>query len=70
MRQISGLFRKVKRRRETVKIYKEGNGMYGHCWIEGDGYSYWVCVLGGKSKYGPFSSLEDAIKEYHRWCLG
>ena len=46
-----------------MKVYLEGNGMYGHCWIEGNGFMFWVCVLGGKSKYGPFSSLEDAKKE-------
>ena len=50
-------------------IYKEGHGSYGTCWIEGDGVSFWVYVLDGKSKYGPFSSLADAMREYNRYCL-
>ncbi len=49
-------------------IYKEGTGRYEKCWIEGDGVTFWVCIMNGKSKYGPYSSLEDAEREYSRWC--
>ena len=51
-----------------MKIYKQGNSSYGHCWIEGDGVSFWVCVMDGQSKYGPYSSLSDALQEFSRWC--
>ena len=53
-----------------MKIYKEGHSFqgYGRCWIEGDGVRFWVCVLGGQSKYGPYSSLSDAKKEFSKWC--
>ena len=30
---------------------------------------FWVYVMDGKSKYGPFSSLSDAMNEFSRWCL-
>ena len=48
-------------------IYKEGHSAsYGDCWIEGDNGTYWVHV--GSSKYGPYSSLADAEREFRRWC--
>ena len=50
-------------------IYKEGHGNYGHCWIEGDGATFWVYVMDGQSKYGPLSSLSDAMSEFSRYCL-
>ncbi|MBO6242011.1 MAG: hypothetical protein J6O61_14495 [Butyrivibrio sp.] len=50
-------------------IYKEGNGSYGRCWIEGDGNTFWVYVMDGRSKYGPFSSLTDAEREYSKYCM-
>lgn len=51
-----------------MKIYKEGRDIYGHCWIEGDGIWFWVCVCDGQSKYGPYSTLEDAMEEFNHWC--
>ena len=51
----------------TKMIYKEGHSAsYGDCWIEGDNGTYWVHV--GSSKYGPYSSLADAEREFRRWC--
>lgn len=47
-------------------IYKERHGMYGHCWIEGDGVYFWVYV--NTSKYGPYSSLMAADEEFRKWC--
>ena len=49
-------------------VYKEGHSSYGHCWIEGDGVNFFVYVMNGQSKYGPFSSLTSAIDEFSRWC--
>ncbi len=49
-------------------IYKEGHSSYGHCWIEGDGVTFWVYVMDGRSKYGPFSSLADAFREFDFYC--
>ncbi len=51
-----------------MKVYKEGHSSYGHCWIEGDGVSFWVYVMDGQSKYGPFSSLTAADSEFRRYC--
>jgi hypothetical protein len=49
--------------------YAEGhNSSYGDCWIEGDGATYWVYLMGGKSKKGPFSSLKDAKEVYSKYC--
>ena len=50
-------------------IYKEGHSSYGHCWIEGDGVYFWVYVMDGRSKYGPYSSLADAEREFSRYCV-
>lgn len=50
-------------------VYKEGRSSYGKCWIDGDGVTFWVYVMDGRSKYGPYSSLEDAMREYNRYCL-
>ncbi len=50
-------------------VYKEGHSSYGHCWIEGDGINFWVYVMDGRSSYGPYSSLADAISEFSRYCL-
>ena len=50
-------------------VYKEGHSSYGHCWIEGDGINVWVYVMDGRSSYGPYSSLADAISEFNRYCL-
>lgn len=52
-----------------MAVYKEGHSSYGHCWIEGDGVTFWVYVMDGQSKYGPYSSLSAAIQEYERWCF-
>lgn len=49
-------------------IYKEGHSSYGRCWIEGDGISFYVYTMDGKSKHGPYSSLGDAMQEYSRYC--
>ena len=49
-------------------IYKEGHSSYGHCWIEGDGITFWVCIMNGSSKYGPFYSLSEAFNEFARYC--
>lgn len=51
-----------------MTVYKEGHGSYGHCWIEGDGVHFWVHVMDGRSKYGPFSSLADAMREFSKYC--
>lgn len=50
-------------------VYKEGHSSYGTCWIEGDGVTFWVYVMAGRSKYGPYYSLADAMTEYNRYCL-
>ena len=50
-------------------VYKEGYSSYAHCWIEGDGVTFWVYVMDGRSTYGPYSSLTDAISEFNRYCL-
>lgn len=52
-----------------MNIYKEGHSSYGHCWIEGDGVSFWVLVMDGRSKYGPYSSLSDAMRKYSEFCI-
>ena len=49
-----------------MQVYKEGDGMYGYCYIEGDGVNFYVHV--GSSTYGPYHSLADAMSEYNRWC--
>ena len=49
-------------------VYKEGHGMYGHCWIEGNGSTFYVYICDGKTQKGPYSSLTDAINEYSHWC--
>ena len=49
-------------------LYKDGHGIYGHCWIEGNGVEYYVYVCDGRSKYGPYYSLSDAYAEYAHWC--
>lgn len=51
-----------------MTIYREGHSSYGHCWIEGDGVMFWVCV-DGQSKYGPYSSLTEAMEEFRHWCV-
>ena len=55
--------------KEKNMVYKEGHSSYGHCWIEGDGINFWVYVMDGRSSYGPYSSLADAISEFNRYCL-
>ena len=50
-------------------IYKEGHGSYGRCWIEGDGVTFWVFIMDGRSRRGPYSSLAAAIQEFSRYCL-
>lgn len=53
-----------------MSAYKEGHSSYGHCcWIEGNGVAFWVYVMDGRSKYGPYSSLADAVREFNRYCL-
>lgn len=50
-------------------IYKSGHSSsYGDCWIEGDGKLYFVYVMNGRSKYGPYCSLFDAAEEFRKWC--
>lgn len=49
-------------------IYREGHSSYGHCWIEGDGVYFYVYVMDGKSKYGPYSSMGDAIAIFNKYC--
>lgn len=51
-------------------VYREGRSScgYGHCWIEGDGVTFYVYVMDGRSKYGPYSSLTAAISEFKRYC--
>lgn len=51
-----------------MTVYKEGHSSYGHCWIEGDGATFYVYVMDGRSKYGPYYSLGDAMREYSKWC--
>ena len=31
--------------------------------------TFWVNVMDGRSKYGPYSSLNDAMSEFSKWCL-
>lgn len=52
-----------------MTVYKEGHSSYGHCWIEGDGVTFCVCVMNGESRYGAFRSLADAMREFSRYCL-
>ena len=52
-----------------MALDKDGHGSYGHCWIEGNGVTFWVYVMDGRSKYGPYSSLNDAMSEFSKWCL-
>ena len=49
-------------------VYKEGSGSYGKCWIEGDGVTFWVYTMDGRSKNGPFTSLTDAISFFGQYC--
>ena len=51
-----------------MAVYKNGHGSYGYCWIEGDGVSFYVYIMDGKEKRGPYSSLSDAISEFNRYC--
>ncbi len=52
-----------------IMIYREGHGgSYGRCWIEGDGMTFWVYTMDGRSKSGPYSSLAAAISEYNKYC--
>lgn len=62
------IFRQEKRSC-SMAIYKDGHGSHGHCWIEGNGVTFWVYVMDGRSKYGPYSSLNDAMSEFSKWCL-
>ncbi len=51
-----------------MQVLKEGySPRYGACYIEGDGVWFWVHI--GQQKYGPYRTLTDAMREYHRWCL-
>ena len=65
---VTAFFRQEKRSC-SMAIYKDGHGSYGHCWIEGNGVTFWVYVMDGRSKYGPYSSLNDAMSEFSKWCL-
>ena len=47
-----------------MKIIKEGHSSYGYCWVEQDGCFYFVYVLDGRSKYGPFTTLGDALRKF------
>ena len=49
-------------------VVKSGHSSYGDCWIEEDGTTYYGYVMNGRSKYGPFSSLSDAMAEFRKWC--
>ena len=49
-------------------IYKEGHSSYGHCWIEGDGNIFWVYIMNGSNRRGPYSSLLDAFTEFSHYC--
>lgn len=49
-------------------VYKEGRGSYGQCWIEGDGCTFWVYIMNGSTKHGPFSSLSEAFNDFYRYC--
>lgn len=51
-----------------MQIVKEGSSSYGFCYIETDGVWFYVHV--GSSTYGPYSSMNDAMTEYRRWCAG
>ena len=51
-----------------MMIYKEGNSSYGRCWIEGDGVTFYVVIMNGASRKGPYSSLTDAMREFSHWC--
>ena len=48
------------------QVYKEGNGMYGYCYIDGDGVRFYVHVKG--NAIGPFYSLSDAMREFNKWA--
>jgi len=48
-------------------VIKEGQGEGGRCWVELDGTEYFVYAEDGKSKFGPFATLEEAAREYAKW---
>jgi len=50
-----------------MAIIKQGRSSYGYCYIEEVGCYFYVHI--GSSVYGPYSSLEDAIVEYSRYCI-
>ena len=49
-------------------IYKEGHSSYGYCWVEGDGILFWVYIMNGSNRHGPYSSLSEAFNEFARYC--
>ena len=51
-----------------MTIIKEGRSSYGYVYVEDNG-SYFMVVV-GSSKYGPYSQLADALREFSRWCAG
>ena len=51
-----------------MTVYKEGSSGGYKCWIEGDGVSFWVYTMDGRSKSGPYSSLADAIAYFNTCC--
>ena len=46
-----------------MEIIRKGSGSYGECWVERDGAYYFVVLLNGKSRRGPYSSVADALEE-------
>lgn len=44
------------------------SSMYGDCWVTEEGGLYYVYANNGQSKYGPYSSLDDAMAEFERWA--
>lgn len=40
---------------------------YGDCWVAEEGGYYFVYLMNGSSKHGPYSNLSDAMAEFDRY---
>ncbi len=51
-----------------MQIIREGYGSYGQCWVEQEGAYYYVVIMNGASRKGPYTHLMDALQEFSRYC--
>jgi len=49
-------------------IIKESSGPYGYCWIEKQGLNFYVYLMNGSEKHGPYMSIAEAMKEFSIYC--